>query len=120
MKAHEGSVQYNYSEGDIINQSGSFNVGVDKSKKVMFGSHPDLSQIVQQVSEILNRLTKTFPNEGVTALAQKASDYIALTPDLSEKLRAVVNGGSLEALEKMLPHPVAREALATFRRRENS
>jgi len=82
---------YNFAKGDIINQSGSFVVGVDKSKKIM-----------------LDQSSIDYPSNASNFLHEKAADEVEKSPELKSRILWGVRVGIIVALKMMIDNPLAR------------
>ena len=106
---------YNYAKGEIINQSGNFQTGVDK-RKTRMGDHidiqinnsQDLAQAAKDIKDLLNQLSVDYPKDSYRVLSAKAVDEVDQNPQLKYRIIRGVKAGSLAALEKMIDHPVAQ------------
>ncbi|NEN93094.1 MAG: hypothetical protein F6K48_31080 [Okeania sp. SIO3H1] len=96
---------YNHAKGDIINQSGNFQTGVDKSK---INNSPDLAQAAKDIKDLLNQLSADYPNDSYRDLSDKAVDEVNKNPQLKERIIRGVKAGSFAALKKTIDHPVAQ------------
>lgn len=133
MSSQGGETNYNFAKGDIINQSGSFGIGVDKSKKSMsninqygFGDNvagdevmgdkigtqinnsQDLAQAAKEIKILLDQLSVDYPSYSPRVLGAKAVDEVERSPELKSRILRGVKAGSFAALEKMIDHPVAK------------
>ena len=69
---------YHYAKGDIINQSGNFQTGVDKRKTIM-GDHidtqinnsQDLAQAAKDIKDLLNQLSVDYPKDSYIAILSR-------------------------------------------------
>ena len=133
MSNQSGQTNYNSANGDIINQSGSFETGVDKSKKSMssinqYGSgdnivgdkvmgdkigtqinnSQDLAQAAKDIKVLLDQLSLDYPSDSPRVLSAKAVDEVEKSPELKSRVLRGMKAGSFAALEKMIDHPVAK------------
>lgn len=128
------SDQINYFvKGDSINQSGSFVVGVDKSRSSMstinqYGSgdniagdkvmgdkiytqinnSQDLVQASKDIKDLLEQLCVDYPSDSPRVLGAKAIDQVEKNLELKSRILKGVKAGGFAALEKMIDHPVAK------------
>lgn len=115
MNNQDKQTNYNFAKEDIINQSGTFNTGVDKRKITMrdnidtqINNSQDLAQAAKEIKALLNQLSADYPNDSGRVLGAKAVDEIDKNPQLKSRIIRGVKAGSLAALEKMIDHPVAQ------------
>jgi hypothetical protein len=133
MSSQGGETNYNSANGDIINQSGYFGIGVDKSRKSMsninqygFGDNvagdkvmgdkigtqinnsQDLVQAARDIKVLLDQLSIDYPSDSPRVLGAKAVDEVEKSPELKFRILRGVKAGSFAALEKMIDHPVAK------------
>lgn len=83
MSNQGGQVNYNSARGDIINQSGSFGIGVDKSK-TQINNPQDLVQAAKDIKALLNQLSMDYPSDTPRVLSAKAIDEIERNPALPD------------------------------------
>jgi hypothetical protein len=107
MSDQSGQTNYNSAKRDIINQSGSFGVGVDKSNTQINNSQ-DLAQAAKDIKLVLDQLSLDYPGDSPSVLRSKAIDEIEKSPELKSRILRGVRAGSFAALEKMIDHPVAK------------
>jgi len=133
MSGQNGENNYNFARGDIIKQSGSFGIGVDKSKKSMsninqYGSgdnvagdkvmgdkidtqtnnSQDLAQAAKDIKILLDQLSVDYPSDSPRVLSAKAVDEVEKSPELKSRILRGMKAGSFAALEKLIDHPVAK------------
>ncbi|NER06579.1 MAG: hypothetical protein F6K17_30355 [Okeania sp. SIO3C4] len=104
---------YNHAKGEIINQSGNFQTGVDKRTMrdnidTQINNPQDLAQAAKDIKDLLNQLSADYPNDSYTDLSAKAVDKVDKNPQLKSRIIRGVKAGSFAALEKMIDHPVAQ------------
>lgn len=107
MSGQSGQTNYNSAKGDIINQSGSFGIGVDKSKTQINNSQ-DLVQAAKDIKVLLDQLSVDYPSDSPRVLSAKAVDEVEKNPELKSRILRGMKAGSFAALEKMIDHPVAK------------
>lgn len=107
MSDLNGQTNYNSAKGDIINQSGYFVTGVDKSKTQINNSQ-DLTQAAKDIKALLDQLSVDYPNDSPRVLSAKAMDEVEKKPELKSRILRGMKAGSFAALEKMIDHPVAK------------
>lgn len=107
MSIQSGQNNYNSAQGDIINQSGSFGTGVDKSKTQINNSQ-DLAQAAKDVKKLLDQLSVDYPSDSPRVLGAKAVDEVEKNLELKSRFLRGIRAGSFAALEKMIDHPVAK------------
>jgi hypothetical protein len=94
----------------IINIYGD-NIGRDKVMGDKIGTqnnnYTELAQASQDIKDLLNQLSATYPDDSSRVLAAKAIDNIDHNPDLKSRIIKGLKKGSLAALEKAIDHPVA-------------
>ncbi|MFN4869388.1 MAG: hypothetical protein ACK5JB_03245 [Pseudanabaena sp.] len=112
-KGHRPSVNIS---GGVIIQEGTFDVGVDKSKKYIHGDNiqtqinnsQDLARAAQDITSLLHQLSLDYPNDTHRILGARAVDAIEKNPALKDRLIRGIKAGSFAALEKLIDHPVAK------------
>jgi len=102
-----GQINHNSAGRDIINQSGSFVTGVDKSK-IQINNSQDLTQAAKDIKALLDQLSLDYPNDSPRVLGAKALDEVEKSPELKSRILRGMKAGSFAALEKMVDHPVAK------------
>ncbi|MEH1863961.1 MAG: hypothetical protein V7K69_02805 [Nostoc sp.] len=107
MSSQGGQTNYNSAKGDIINQSGSFVTGVDKSK-IQINNSQDLVQAAKDIKALLDQLSVDYPSDSPEVLRAKALDEIDKNPELKVRIIRGLKAGSFAALEKMIDHPIAK------------
>lgn len=107
MSDQSGQTNYNSARGDIINQSGTFKIGVDKSK-TQINNFQDLAQAAEDIKLLLDQLSVNYPSDSPRVLGSKAVDEVEKSPELKSRILRGVKAGSFAALEKMIDHPVAK------------
>lgn len=107
MSGQSGQTNYNSAKGDIINQSGSFGVGVDKSRTQISNSQ-DLAQAAKDIKGLLDQLSVDYPSDSPRVLSAKAVDEVEKNSELKSRILRGMKAGSFAALEKMVDHPVAK------------
>jgi hypothetical protein len=70
-------------------------------------NHTELVQASQDIKDLLNQLSATYPDDSSRVLAAKAIDNVDHNPDLKSRILKVLKIGGLAALEKVIDHPVA-------------
>ncbi|GGA46627.1 hypothetical protein [Okeania sp. KiyG1] len=108
MNNQDKQTNYNHAKGDIINQSGNFQTGVDKRKITKINNSQDLAQAAKDIKDLLNQLSADYPNDSYTDLSAKAVDEVDKNPQLKERIIRGVKAGSFAALKKTIDHPVAQ------------
>jgi hypothetical protein len=95
----------------IVNNIYGDNIGGDKVMGDKIGTqnnnHTNLSQASQEIKDLLNQLSATYPDDSSRVLAAKAIDDVDRNPDLKSRIIKGLKAGSLAALEKAIDHPVA-------------
>ncbi|MEB3342794.1 hypothetical protein [Okeania sp.] len=113
MNNHGQQTNYNRANGDIINQSGTFNTGIDKrimrdNIDTQINNDQDLAQAAQEIKALLNQLSADYPNDSYEDLSAKAVKKVDKNPQLKSRIMRGVKEGSLAALETMIDHPGAQ------------
>jgi hypothetical protein len=95
----------------IINNIYGDNIGGDKVMHDKIGTqnnnHTELAQASQEIKDLLNQLSATYPDDSSRVLAAKAIDNVDRNPDLKSRILKGLKIGGLAALEKAIDHPVA-------------
>jgi hypothetical protein len=107
MSGQSGQINYNSAKGDIINQSGSFEIGVNTGD-TQINSSQDLTQAAKDIKILLDQLSVDYPSDSSRVLSAKAVDKVEKSPELKSRILRGVKAGSFAALEKMIDHPVAK------------
>lgn len=133
MKNQNKSDNYNYAKGDIINQSGRFEIGVYKQRKEMsqinqygYGDNiagdqvrgdkigtqinqsQDLVQAAKEIKVLLDQMSIDYPSDSLRVISAKAIDQVENNPELKSRILRGLKAGSFAALEEMVDHPVAQ------------
>jgi hypothetical protein len=95
----------------IINNIYGANIAGDKVMRDKIGTQinnsTELTQVVQDIKDLLDRLSAEYPNDSSRVLAAKAIDNVDRNPDLKSRIIRGLKAGSLAALEKAIDRPVA-------------
>ncbi len=104
------------SQGDTINQSGTFGIGVSKgevnAEKIagtIYEAQPkSMAEVAAEIQQLLNQLSQTYPISTTAeqmVVATEAIKRIESNPTLKQRIINAAKEGGLAALEKALDNP---------------
>ena len=113
------------SQGDTIQQSGSFGVGVNKgevkAEKIAGTIHEALpksmAEVAAEIQQLLEQLSQTHPTSTTAeqmVVATEAIKRIESDPKLMERILSALKAGGISALEQLLNHPAASLVIAAL------
>jgi internalin A len=113
MSGQDNQKGQNSHYGDVINQSGTFLIGVDKRVmgdkiETQINNSQDLVQAAKEIQNLLNQLSLDYPSDTPRVLGAKAVDTVEKSPQLKDRFIRGIKAGSFAALEKLIDHPVAK------------
>ena len=111
----------NYNEpiqGDYIQQSGNFGVGVNKgtiNTDKLAGTyneaqHKTLAEAAEEIQQLLEQLDKTYDTESYSGKVKVADEIVKTIenkPELKARIISALKIGGVKAFEQFLSHPAA-------------
>lgn len=131
MNNQNRQTNHNLAKGDIITQSGSFGIGVNKGKvkaenlvgTINEAQKVNLAEAAKEIQQLLEQLSQTYPtstNKEKMAVVAEAVDRIESNPTLKAKVINALKTGGTEAFKEAIDHPLVNILMATIEGWQNA
>lgn len=113
----EPKYTFNRKEGDTIEQTGNFAVGVNKGKikteklagAIYEAQTKSLVEAAAEIHRLLQQLEQSYPTDTTTeqmVVATEVIKRIESDPDWTQRVVRALKEGGIQAFEKAIDHPV--------------